>query len=241
MRRCLPDSIVSIIFTIIAFLFSPPLVTPAGQSAKAVSQSEKIPDLNGVWAAPFTPDISKPLGHQPPFTPYAAERFKKVDEADDPLTQCLPIGPARGIQAGIMPFQIVQTRSVLAILFENQRIFRIINTDGRSHPKDPDPTWFGDSVGTYKGDTLVVDTVGLNDRTWLDTAGHEHSDQLHIVEHFQKLDDNSIQWTATFEDPKFFTEPWSVTLPITRQNTEIMSYSCEENEKDRVHIQHGAK
>jgi hypothetical protein len=140
-----------------------------------------------------------------------------------------------------MPFQIVQTRSVFAILFENQRVFRIIYTDGRSHPKDVDPTWFGDSVGIYKGDTLVVDTVGLNDRTWLDTAGHEHSDQLHIVEHFQKLDNNIIKWTATFEDPKFFTEPWSITLPITRQNTEIMSYSCEENEKDRAHIQHGAK
>jgi hypothetical protein len=241
MRSCLPDLVVSIALTVIASLFSPLLATPVAQSATAVSQSETIPDLNGVWSAPFTPDISKPLGHQPPFTSYAADRFKKVDEADDPLTQCLPIGPARGIQAGIMPFQIVQTRSVLAILFENQRVFRIIYTDGRSHPKDVDPTWFGDSIGIYKGDTLAVDTVGLNDRTWLDTAGHEHSDQLHIVERFQKLDNNTIKWTATFEDPKFFTESWSITLPVTRQNTEIMSYSCEENEKDRAHIQHGAK
>jgi hypothetical protein len=241
MRDRFSDLIVSITFPIIALLGFPLLAIPAGQSATGNSPSGKFPDLNGVWSAPFTPDISKAMGHQPPFTPYAAERFKKVDEADDPLTQCLPIGPARGIQAGIMPFQIVQTPSVLAILFENQRIFRIIYTDGRSHPKDLDPTWFGDSIGTYDGDTLMVDTVGLNDRTWLDTAGHEHSDQLHIVERFQKLDNNNIKWTVTFEDPKFFIEPWSVTLPITRQNTEIMSYSCEENEKDRAHIQHRAK
>ena len=127
------------------------------------------------------------------------------------------------------------------MLFENQGIFRIIYTDRRSHPKDLEATWFGDSIGTYEGDTLIVDTIGLNDRTWLDTAGHEHSDQLHIVERFQKLDNNNIKWTVTFDDPKFFIEQWSVTLPITRQNTEIMSYSCEENEKDRVHILHGAK
>jgi len=181
------------------------------------------------------------LGHQPPFTPYAAERFKKEDEIDDPLTQCLPIGPARGIQAGIMPFQIVQTPAVTAILFENQHTFRIIHTDGRSHPQDVDPTWFGDSIGKWEGDTLVVDTVGLNDRTWLDTAGHEHSDQLHLVEKFQKTGDNNIKWTVTFEDPKFYTEPWSITLPIARQNTEIMSYSCEENEKDRAHLRRTKK
>jgi len=74
-------------------------------------------------------------------------------------------------------------------------------------------------------------TVGLNDRTWLDTAGHEHSDQLHLVEKFQKTGNDNIKWTVTFEDPKFYTEPWSITLPIARQNTEIMSYSCEENEE----------
>lgn len=220
------------------------LIFAAGCGARTDSggaQAAAPPDFNGVWSAPFTPDLSKALGHQPPFTPYAAARFAKEDEIDDPLTKCLPIGPARGIQAGIMPFQVVQTPTVFTILFENQHTFRIIHTDGRSHPKDLDPTWFGDSVGHWEGDTLVVDTVGVDDRTWLDTAGHEHSDQLHLVERFQKVDNNTIKWTVTFEDPKFFTEPWSVTLPITRQNTEIMSYSCEENEKDRAHLQRTKK
>jgi len=212
-----------------------------GRAASEKSQPAAAPDLNGVWSAPFTPDISKVLGHQPPFTPYGAARFAKEDEIDDPLTKCLPIGPARGIQAGIMPFQIVQTPSVFTILFENQHTFRIIHTDGRSHPKDLDPTWFGDSIGKWDGDSLIVDTVGIDDRTWLDTAGHEHSDQLHLVERFQKMDSNNIKWTVTFEDAKYFTEPWAITLPIARQNTEIMSYSCEENEKDRVHLRRTKK
>lgn len=231
----------STIFAAALLLALPFLIACGSHAAPANVSSAGPPDLNGVWSAPFTPDISKVLGHQPPFTEYGAARFAKEDEIDDPLTKCLPIGPARGIQAGIMPFQIVQTPAVFTILFENQHTFRIIHTDGRSHPKDLDPTWFGDSIGKWDGDTLVVDTVGLDDRTWLDTAGHEHSDQLHLVERFQRVDGNTIKWTVTFEDPKYFTEPWSVTLPITRQNTEIMSYSCEENEKDRAHLRRAKK
>jgi hypothetical protein len=229
------------IFTAALVITLPFAIACGSHAAPASASSAGPPDLNGVWSAPFTPDISKVLGHQPPFTEYGAARFAKEDEIDDPLTKCLPIGPARGIQAGIMPFQIVQTPAVFTILFENQHTFRIIHTDGRSHPKDPDPTWFGDSIGKWDGDTLVVDTIGLDDRTWLDTAGHEHSDQLHLVERFQKVDGNTIKWTVTFEDPKYFSEPWSVTLPITRQNTEIMSYSCEENEKDRAHLRRAKK
>src|SRR6266550_3207565 len=189
----------STICAIAVCLVLPFLIACAGHATSGSPPLATPPDLNGVWSAPFTPDISKTLGHQPPFTPYAAE------------------------------------------LFKNQHTFRIIHTDGRSHPQDVDPTWFGDSIGRWEGDTLVVDTVGLNDRTWLDTAGHEHSDQLHLAEKFQKTGNDNIKWTVTFEDPKFYTEPWSITLPIARQNTEIMSYSCEENEKDRAHLRRTKK
>ena len=103
-------------FAIAAFLTLPFLIACSGGTSGR-TQVSAPPDLNGVWSAPFTPDISKALGHQPPFTPYAADLFKKEDEIDDPLTQCLPIGPARGIQAGLMPFQIVQTPTVTAVLF----------------------------------------------------------------------------------------------------------------------------
>ena len=101
-------------------LLFPFVIACGSRAAQENPQAAAPPDLNGVWSAPFTPDISKTLGHQPPFTPYGAARFAKEDEIDDPLTKCLPIGPARGIQAGIMPFQIVQTPSVFTILFENQ-------------------------------------------------------------------------------------------------------------------------
>lgn len=225
----------------LALLF---LIAGAGNTSAGSPQKSASPatprDLNGVWQAPPNRDLAAALGHQLPFTPYGAERFKKVDLSKDPVAQCLPIGPARGIQVGLFPFQILQTPKVVAILFENQHTFRIINTDGRSHPSDYDPTWFGDSIGKWEGDTLVVDTIGITDRTWLDIAGHEHSDQLHLVERFQKVDSNTIKWTVTFEDPKFFTQPWSITLPIKRQNTELLMYSCEENEKDRGHLQHTA-
>jgi hypothetical protein len=204
--------------------------------AEKTSASTSIPEMSGVWQAPYTPDITKPLGHDLPYTPLGLERFQKVVHADDPSSYCLPVGPARGIQAP-MPFQIVQSPGLAVILFEYQHTFRLIYTDGRGHPSDLDPfRWFGDSIGKYEGDSLVVDTVGIGDRTWLDTAGHQHSDQLHIVERFQKVDAGNMKWTVTFEDPNLYKEPFTLTLPLKKQNTVLMMYSCEENEKDRGHL-----
>ena len=198
--------------------------------------AQNIPDLSGVWQAPYTPDLTKPLGHDLPFTAYGAERFKKVVHADDPASYCLPVGPARGIQAP-MPFQIVQSPGLVVLLYEYQHTFRLIYTDGRKHPDDLEPfRWFGDSIGKYEGGVLVVDTVGIGDRTWLDTAGHQHSDQLHLIERFQKVDPNTLKWTVTFEDSKLYKEPFTISLPLTRQDTVLMMYSCEENEKDRTHL-----
>ena len=204
----------------------------AQPTARAQSSA---PDLSGVWQAPYTPNLARPLGHELPMNTAGAAAFKVNQdrhEADDPSSYCLPVGPARGIQAP-MPFQIVQTPGLVAILFEYQRTFRLIYTDGRDHPKDWDPEWFGTSIGKWEGNTLVVDTKNINERTWLDTAGHVHSDQLHLVERFQKMDPDNIKWTVTFEDPKFYSDSFSVTLNVKKQNTAIMSYSCEENEKDR--------
>ena len=210
--------------------------TLAAKAEKTSAGSASIPDMRGIWQAPYTPDLTKPLGRDLPYTPFGLERFKNVVHADDPSSYCLPVGPARGIQAP-MPFQIVQSPGLVVLLFEYQHTFRLIYTDGRAHPADLDPfRWFGDSIGKYEGDTLVVDTVGIGDRTWLDTAGHQHSDQLHLIERFQKLDANNMKWTVTFEDPKMYKEPFSVTLPLKRQNTVLMMYSCEENEKDRGHL-----
>lgn len=203
----------------------------------AQSSVASTPDISGVWQGPYTPDLTKPLGHDLPYTPYGLEQFKNVVHADDPTSYCLPVGPARAIQAP-MPFQIIQSAGTVVLLFEYQHTYRLIYTDRRGHPSDLDPFgWFGDSIGRWEGQTLVVDTVGIGgDRTWLDTAGHQHSDQLHIVERFQRIDADNMKWTVTFEDPKMYKEPFTVTLPLKRKDTVLMMYSCEENEKDRKHL-----
>ena len=203
------------------------------------AQSPEHPDLNGVWQGPYTPDLARtlPAGEQIPFTPAGAERFKNVDPANNPDGLCLPVGPARGFQSPA-PFQVVQTDKITAILFENQRIFRIIYTDGTKHPEDINdyPEWMGHSIGHWDGDKLVVDTVGINERSWLDTTGHEHSDKLRLTETFQKTGPDTIRYTVTFDDPVFFTKPWTSNREFRRQKTRIMSYSCEENEKDQIHL-----
>src|SRR5262252_5939678 len=208
--------------------------------ALPLAAQQKHLDFNGVWQGPYTPDLSRtlPRGETIPFTAYGAERYKAVDPANNPDGLCLPVGPARGFQAPA-PFQIVQTDNVIAILFENQRIFRIVYTDGTKHPDDiaEYPEWMGHSIGHWEGDKLVVDTVGINERSWLDTQGHEHSDKLHLMETFQKTSPDIIHYTVRFEDPVFFTRPWTSSRDLKRQNTRIMSYSCEENEKDRIHLQ----
>src|SRR5215469_8818493 len=209
-------------------------------AALPLAAQQKHPDLNGIWQGPYTPDLSRTLtgGEAIPFTPYGAERFKNVDPANNPDGFCLPVGPARGFQSPA-PFQLVQNDSIIAVLFENQRIYRIFYTDGTKHPDDiaEYPEWMGHSIGHWEGTKLVVDTVGINERTWLDTVGHEHSDKLHLTETFEKTGHDNIHYTVTFEDPVFFTRPWTSTRELTRQNTRIMSYSCEENEKDRIHLQ----
>jgi hypothetical protein len=126
----------------------------------------------------------------------------------------------------------------VTILLEMQNTFRIIYLDGRKHPEmlADYPQWMGHSIGRFEGNVLVVETVGIDARTWIDTEGKEHSDKLRLIERFEKVNDNLINWTVTIEDPVFYTQPWSVTLPMKRTDTFIMSYSCMENEKDREHM-----
>ena len=105
--------------------------------------------------------------------------------------------------------------------------------DGRPHPKNPDPTWFGNSVGHWEGDTLVIDTIAFNGLTRLDTDGHPLSDQLHTIERFTRRDLGHIDYIITIDDPKTYTRKWdSVRVWTLRPDWEIMEYSCEENNKD---------
>jgi hypothetical protein len=171
-------------------------------------------------------------GKELPLTEYGLERLKKHDVTRDPLAICLPMGPVRGY--ALLPLQIVQSKELVVVLFEWQRTFRIIYMDGRKPPADIHdyPEWMGFSTGRWDGDTLVIETVAIDDRTWLDSA-HEHSNQLRLTERIKKVGRDELEWKVTFEDPVFFTEPWSVTRTIRRAAPEdrIMSYSCEDNNK----------
>ena len=195
------------------------------------------PDLTGVWHPQGqSMDISKLVisGDQMVLTPYGEQRFKTVDHSKDPSARCLPFGPVRAVCCLVHPNMFIQHPDVVAILTESQRTYRLIYTDGRGHPDDLKdyPEWYGSSIGHWEGDTLVVETIGIDERTWLDN-GHEHSSQLKLLERFQKLDANRIKWSVTFEDPVFFVKPFTTSLTLKRQvGDRIMSHSCLENEKD---------
>ena len=137
------------------------------------------------------------------------------------------------------PAMIVQRPDVTAILSESQRVFRLIYTDGRDHHAEvyDYPEWMGSSIGKWEGDTLVVETVSINDRTWLDTSGHEHSDKLRMTERFRLADPNTLEHVVTYEDPVFFVKPFTTRRTFKRQiGDRIMDHSCLENEKDILHL-----
>jgi hypothetical protein len=113
--------------------------------------------------------------------------------------------------------------------FEYDHFVREIFTDGRKHPDDLDPSWMGHAVGHYEGDKLVVDTTGFNDKTWLDRIGHPHSDQLHLVERFRRVDRTTLTDDLTIEDAKAYTRPWSTQLIFQlKPEWDIGEFICEE-------------
>jgi len=221
-------------------------VTAYGQSgvAKGSADLPRLangkPDLNGVWERPYVPDMTrssqdgKQKGAAPlPFTAEYAQKFKDYDPAKYDYTgHCLPQGLTRSMNSPF-PIQIVQTPKVTAILYEAWNVFEIVPTDGTGHATDPDPTWAGNSVGKWDGDTLVIDTIAFNDKTNLDTVGHPHSDAMHTVERFSLTDPTHISYEITVDDPKAFTKAWKNTRVFTlRPDWHIMEYSCNENNKD---------
>ena len=162
----------------------------------------------------------------------------KSAAGDHPSSHCLPLGitMAEGLGSPI-PYKIVQTPGWIMLLYEADGTHRQIYTDGRKHPTDPDPTWLGYSVGRWEGDTLVVDTVGFNDKSWLDAFGHPHSEALHLTERFHRRDFGHMDLQITIEDPEIYTRPFTIRysqrlLP----DTDVLETVCTENEKDRTHL-----
>jgi hypothetical protein len=149
-----------------------------------------------------------------------------------PLTHCLPAGIPLSTMVSEVS-KIVQTPGLILIMLELGGV-RQIYTDGRKHVADPSPSWLGYSVGTWQGDTLVVDTVGFNGKSWLDVIGHPQSEAAHIVERYRRRDFGHMDIEMTIDDPTWYTKPFTVKVThLLQPDTDILEYFCSENEKDR--------
>jgi hypothetical protein len=214
------------------------------------------PDLSGVWqvaAEPRGPALFG-LGESPnskyfrdilsdfkpgeePLTPAAAEilRHHSQPAAFNPTLNCLPDGVPH---ADLLPepFKIIQTPGEIVMLYEVETTFRQIFTDGRKQLTDPSPSWMGYSVGKWEGDTLVIDTLGFNNQSWLDARGHGHSEEMRVEERFHRRDFGHLEVTLAITDPKTFTKP--ITINFVEQllaDTDLLEHYCLENEKDAGH------
>ncbi len=207
--------------------------------------SDGKPNLSGVWRPEVNAyrfDVVQDLKDESIFRPEAEAVFlKRVKDfrRDDPVTGCLPGGPSEMLNS---MYRIIQSPNVTAVLYEGgMGRYRQIYTDGRKLPKDPNPIWLGYSVGHWEGDTLVVESAGFNDRTWLDRAGHPHSESLRVTEKFRRVDFGHMQFQITYDDPETLTKPLSFSLAVSYAATPTCWRPSVTNPTaNRVHmISHG--
>ena len=220
--------------------------TPDGKadlSAKAPRTPDGRPNLSGLWTIEteeFWEDIGAGLKpDEVPLQPWAATLFGERKASlgkDNPIARCMPAGVPT-IDTIPTPHKIIQTPSFMAILYEYNMQYRQIFTDGRSLPQDPNPNWMGYSVGRWDGDTLVVDTTGLKDKTWLDLYGHPATDALRVSEHFYRRDFGHMDLEITMSDSKAYTKPWRIVLhPRLLPDVEMLEFVCIENNKGIEHM-----
>jgi len=201
------------------------------------------PDLSGVWngGGPIA-DLAQGLakGETIPLLPEAEKIMKARQSKDDPEANCLPTGIPR---IAPYPWRIVQTPTHIFFLFEgNIHSYRQIFMNVSKHPDDLDPTWYGHSIGRWEGDTLVVDTIGFNDKFWFDFRGHPHTEKLHTIERYTRKDLGTLVNEITIDDPGSYSKPFKVTFNARfMPGEELMEYICQENEQDTKHIQGPAR
>ena len=210
-------------------------------SAPAPRAADGRPDLSGLWridAGPYGGNLLADL-KPPDVQPWADALYKQRMEdlgKDDPSTfKCLPQGPRAAYGAAGWA-RIIQTPSIIAILYENLS-YRQIFLDGRSLPHDPHPSFMGYSIGRWENDTLVVETAGFKETTWLDFGGHPHTEELRLIERFRRPAFGHIELSQTFEDPKVFNKPVTIAVKVdVVTDTEMLEYICNENEKDHARL-----
>ena len=209
-------------------------------TARAPRTPDRKPDLSGIWrrkADRYYNNIAADL-KPGDVLPWAESLYqqRRTDFGKDSMeVRCLPFGPA----TSTTPYadaKIIQTPALIAILLDNLT-YRQIHMDGRRLPKDPNPSWMGYSVGRWEGDTLVVESTGFTDRSWLDYDGHPHTEALKMIERYHRRDFGHLDLTVTFEDPGAYARPWTVAVPLQLfPDTELLEAVCRENEKDFSHM-----
>jgi hypothetical protein len=235
-------------------------------SAPAPRTAAGRPNLSGLWqtdSAPpallerLIPGATNGAGEEPlsqyfidifsdfkpaevPFRPSAAESFRQRARNFSnvsPISHCLPEGMPM-IEMAPAPYKIVQTDGATFMLYERDTTYRQVYTDGRQLPDDPQPSWLGYSVGKWDGDSFVVDTIGFNDRGWLDARAHTHSEALHLTERFHRLDFGHMEVQLTVDDPETYSRPFAITLKQRLiPDSDLLESFCTENEKDARHIE----
>ena len=240
-----------------------PALAQAPRADAVPRTAQGKPDLTGVWqggstlagawdeanagvgvggsgrdpSAPVAPSSNdRPAGRAG--APYQDWAAKKVLEAynrrgvDDPTGRCLPAGIPRSVMLGLFPQQFIQTPTQLVILYEYMSTFRVIPF-GTEHPDDLLPSNMGNSVARWDGDTLVVDVTGFNDKSWLAGTGTFHTEALHVVERYTRINKDRIDYEVTMEDPNVLTKPWVLRSSLMlREGTRLQEYVCAENNLD---------
>jgi hypothetical protein len=192
---------------------------------QALRLADGSPDLggDGVWLPRPVADLAAKA--DVPFQAWAKLKFQensalKRNETD---LRCLPPGVPR-ITLMPRPFEIVQTPKQILFLYEGGgHLWRQVWMDGRAHPKDPNPDWLGHSIGHWEGDALVVDSVGFNDMTWLDDAGHPHTERLHVIEKYSRTDPMTMKYDIVIDDPGAYTQSWTSSSTLSFQRSEKLA------------------
>ncbi|MBZ5642153.1 MAG: hypothetical protein LAO19_05290 [Acidobacteriia bacterium] len=198
-------------------------------------------NISGVWnAMRGNYDTASWSKGNPPMTPWGQAQYDaakpsqgprgvSLSETTDKVYKCVPPGMPY-IYLQLFPVQIVETPKKVIEIFESDHIVRFIYTDGRKHPAKLKPSYYGHSIGHWEGDTLVVDTVGLNGKLWLDRVGHPDSVQMHITERIRRVDDKTLQVDFTFDDPKSYLQPWTALMRFRAQpKWDIQEDVCTDN------------
>jgi hypothetical protein len=216
-----------------------PWTPPAGPAPRTAAGR---PDMSGVWDHAYVPDMSESNARNPalqtgagalPYSPAGAASVAAYDPErnGDYTGMCMPFGLMRSMNAPY-PLQIMQNDKYVAFLFEQSTWFHVVPfRDRHAAAAAENPTWFGDSIARWDGDTLVVDTIGFNGYTRLDTRGNPHSDKLHMVQTFRRTDAGHLAYAVTIDDPVNYSRPWGNERTLSLSNGDLIEYSCEENNK----------